>query len=123
MERIKEKIEKILKLKNFNDFNLSFLAGDASHRKYFQLFYGKNREVVMYDMDKSNLESFIKITNILKNDVSVPLIIKNYEKDNLLILENFGAQKYGVVLQKGRKIRLYKLAVEAIIKIQKITLI
>ena len=60
MEPIKTKIEKTLKLKKFKDFNLSFLAGDASDRKYFELFYGKNKEVVMYDMDKSNLKVLLK---------------------------------------------------------------
>ena len=45
MEPIKTKIEKTLKLKKFKDFNLSFLAGDASDRKYFELFMVKIKKL------------------------------------------------------------------------------
>ena len=120
MESIKEEIRETLNKNKIRFTKLSFLAGDASERKYFDLTHKNKRYVVMYDKDNENIKKFIKITNLLKNRVSVPSIIENFKKNNLLILENFGPKKYGSILKKENSKRLYKLAIEAVINLQKI---
>ena len=120
MENIKEEIRETLDKKNFCYKKLTFLAGDASERKYFDLIHKNKKYVVMYDKDNQNLKKFIKISDIFRNRVSVPLIIEDFKKNNLLILENFGPKKYGSILKKENRKKLYNFAVDAIINLQKI---
>ena len=120
MENIKEEIRETLDKKNFCYKKLTFLAGDASERKYFDLIHKNKKYVVMYDKDNENLKKFIKISDIFRNRVSVPLIIEDFKKNNLLILENFGPKKYGSILKKENRKKLYNFAVDAIINLQKI---
>ncbi len=120
MENIKKEIVNSLKINGFGYSTLSFLAGDASDRKYFEINQNKNKYVVMYDQDKKNLNKFIGITKTLRDYLSVPNILWNFEKNNILILENFGKTKYGSILNKTNRQKLYNLAVETIINLQKI---
>ena len=56
MENIKEEIRETLDKKNFCYKKLTFLAGDASERKYFDLIHKNKKYVVMYDKDNENLK-------------------------------------------------------------------
>ena len=51
MENIKEEIRETLDKKNFCYKKLTFLAGDASERKYFDLIHKNKKYVVMYDKE------------------------------------------------------------------------
>ena len=74
----------------------------------------------MYDNDKKNLKDFIKVTNILKKIVVVPSIIHDFSKHSILVLENFGPTKYAEIITKKNRQKIYKLAVDTILDIQKI---
>ena len=121
MEEIRSKIKKILEAKEIEIKELSLLAGDASNRKYFHYYSSKKNYVIMYDNDEKNLEDFIKVTKILKNFVVVPSIIYDFSKQSILVLENFGPTKYAEIMTKKNRKKIYKLAVDTILDIQKIS--
>ena len=73
-----------LKKQKINYDKLSFLAGDASPRKYYIIKQKKNHHVLMVDNDIKNLDKFIFLTEYLKDFVSVPKIIHNL-KDRVFL--------------------------------------
>ena len=86
-----DEIIKKLDHKKIKFNNLSFLAGDASDRRYFLIKQENITNVLMFDNDRKNLEKFIKISNLLKELVSVPKIIVDINSirgKNHLIDEN-----------------------------------
>ena len=72
----------------------------------------------MYDKDQGNLKKFLKILHLLKKIVSVPILVKNLSKENVLVLEDFGKNKYGKIINKNNREKLYKIAISSIIKLQ-----
>ena len=120
MEQIRSKIKKILEKEKIEVKKLSLLAGDASNRKYFQYFSSKKNYVIMYDNNEKNLKDFLKVTKILKKFVVVPSIIHDLSKQSILVLENFGPNKYAEIITKKNRKKIYRLAVDTIFDIQKI---
>ena len=120
MEEIRSKIKKILENEKLEVKKLSLLAGDASNRKYFQYFSSKKNYVIMYDNNEKNLKDFLKVTKILKKFVVVPSIIHDLSKQSILVLENFGPNKYAQIITKKNRKKIYRLAVDTIFDIQKI---
>jgi len=116
---MEKKLENKLKIKlkkiNVEFCDLKFLAGDASNRKYFELKQGKKKNVLMYDSQYKNINNFLKITEILKEEVSVPEIIKDYKDEGMLIIENLGSKKYSFFMNQKNKKELYEVAVDALI--------
>ena len=121
MEILIKKLEKILLKEVYSFDKITFLAGDASNRKYFQIISGKNKNVLMYDNTKKiGLSKFILATNILKKcKINVPKIYNDYSQHGILIIENFGKSKYGHILTKKNEVKLYKLAIDTLILIHK----
>ncbi len=115
---IKELIKK-LNRENIEFENVNFLAGDASERKYFLIQQGKQTNVLMLDVDKENLAKFLKISKFLKNYVCIPSIIGNFKNSGILILENFNGNKYSEILSKSNQMKLYKIAVDALVNVHK----
>ena len=113
-------IIKKLDLRKIKFNNLSFLAGDASDRRYFLIKQENITNVLMFDNDRKNLEKFIKISNLLKELVSVPKIIVDIKEYGILIIENFDQNKFSETLKKSNKRTLYKVALDALIHIHKI---
>ncbi len=111
-----------LKKQKINYDKLSFLAGDASPRKYYIIKQKKNHHVLMVDNDIKNLDKFIFLTEYLKDFVSVPKIIHNLKDSGILILENFKKNKYSEILSKSNREKLYKAATDALIFIHKKTI-
>ena len=120
MEQVRSKIKKILENEKIEVKKLSLLAGDASNRKYFQYFSSKKNYVIMYDNNEKNLKDFLKVTKILKKFVVVPSIIHDLSKQSILVLENFGPNKYAEIITKKNRKKIYRLAVDTIFDIQKI---
>tara|TARA_B100001248_G_C27364530_1_gene448238 strand:- start:427 stop:1371 length:945 start_codon:yes stop_codon:yes gene_type:complete len=113
-------IIKKLDLRKIKFNNLSFLAGDASDRRYFLIKQENITNVLMFDNDRKNLGKFIKISNLLKELVSVPKIIVDIKEYGILIIENFDQNKFSETLKKSNKRTLYKVALDALIHIHKI---
>ena len=116
-----KKIESILKKKGIFFENISFLAGDASNRKYFEFFSESEKKIIMYDdKGKKSIDLFLKKTSILKDyKIKVPKIFNVFKEESLLIIEYFGEKKYSKILNKKNKKKLYKLAVDNLIYLHK----
>ena len=112
-------IIKKLDIKQIKFNNLSFLAGDASDRKYFLIKQENITNVLMFDNDRKNLERFLEISNLLKKLVSIPKIIVDIKEYGILIIENFDKNKFSETLKKSNRIKLYKVALDALIHIHK----
>ena len=112
-------IIKKLDYKKIKFKNISFLAGDASDRKYFLIKQENKTNVLMFDSDSKNLRRFITISGLLEELVSIPKIIIDLKEYDILILENFDKKKFSEVLNKSNRIKLYKVALDALIHIHK----
>ena len=120
METLKTKILASLESKKYQVKSIIFLAGDASERKYFKVILSnKKKLIIMFDPDKKNLENFLKISNVLKDFVSVPEIYSLYKSKCITIIEDFGNEKYSNILSNQNRLKLYKLAVDNLVSIQK----
>ena len=116
MDLIK-KIKNILIKNNFYFLKISYLAGDASSRHYFTIDHNNSVYVLMYDKDKKSLENFISVSKILNSYVTIPKIIKVFPSENILIMENFGENKYSRILNTKNRKKLYSVAIDALIQI------
>ena len=115
------KIENILTQKGIFFENISFLAGDASSRKYFVFFSESRKKIIMYDdQGKKSIDLFLKKTSIFNDyKIKVPKIFNVFKDEGLLIIENFGEKKYSKILNNKNKKNLYKLAVDNLIYLHK----
>ena len=92
--------------RNNIDFNLlKPLKNDASKRKYYR-FTSNNKEFLLMDssLEKKSLENFIEISKWLKsNHLTSPEIFRKDENLGLLIIEDFGNNKYSILCKKEKK--------------------
>jgi aminoglycoside/choline kinase family phosphotransferase len=92
--------------RNNIDFNLlKPLKNDASKRKYYR-FTSNNKEFLLMDssLEKKSLESFIEISKWLKsNHLTSPEIFRKDKNLGLLIIEDFGNNKYSILCKKEKK--------------------
>ena len=93
----------ILEKLNHNKIKFSCikpLDGDASNRKYFLINQNNVTNVLMYDDGlKDNILKFSVATKVFNEyGISVPKILFKNESQGLLILENFGTNKYSNIL-------------------------
>ena len=120
METLKTKILDSLQSKNYQVKGINFLAGDASERKYFKVILSnKKKFILMFDPDTNNLKNFLKISDVLKDLVSVPEIYEVYENEGITIIEDFGNDKYSNILSDSNRLQLYQLAIDNLVSIQK----
>ena len=118
MDVIEKKIKILFTKKKIIFSKFNFISSDASERKYFTFSNKNKKNILMYDKDQGNLKKFLKILHLLKKIVSVPILVKNLSKENVLVLEDFGKNKYGKIINKNNREKLYKIAISSIIKLQ-----
>ncbi len=118
MDVIEKKIKILLTKKKIIFSKFNFISSDASERKYFTFSNKNKKNILMYDKDQGNLKKFLKILHLLKKIVSVPILVKNLSKENVLVLEDFGKNKYGKIINKNNREKLYKIAISSMIKLQ-----
>ena len=114
-----KKIESILKKKKISYENLKFLAGDASNRKYFNIKIKNKDFVLMYDDNPESLKKFIQISKVLLDIVTIPKIFLNFKVNDILIIENFGHNKFSNIINYSNQNFLYSLATDALIHVHK----
>ena len=90
---------------NIDYKSLKPLKNDASKRRYYR-FTNNKKELLLMDssLEKVSLENFIKITKWLKsNHLSSPEIYIKDENLGLLVIEDFGNNKYSILFKKEKK--------------------
>ena len=115
------KFNSFLKKAGWHNASYSFLAGDASLRKYHRLKTPKGTAVLMEAPAPENPELFCQIARFLKTIAcAAPDVFEFSSHDGLVLLEDFGDLTFSRALQQGAKpLDLYTLAVEALIHLQK----
>lgn len=115
---------RFLEKNNLKDVPISFLAGDASFRKYYRVTKAQNSLVIMDAPPPESPEKFIQIANLLYNNgFSVPKI-EDFDLENgYVLIEDLGDQTYTKILnadtsyQKAQE--LYFLAIDTLIDMHK----
>ena len=116
-------IHQFLEKISLNNNLLSFLAGDASFRKYYRL-QEKNQSLVLMDAPPpENPGSFVQIAELLNSHgFSAPKIIASDIHNGFVLLEDFGDQTYTKILNSSpaRAEELYFLAIDTLANLHKI---
>ncbi|WP_010298819.1 aminoglycoside phosphotransferase family protein [Candidatus Odyssella thessalonicensis] len=102
----------------FSHATISFLAGDASPRKYFRLQQDKGTAVLMDTPVSQRPEQFVRIANLLREQgFSTPQIIGQNIKDGYLLLEDLKDATFTKVIKADTQQmpRLYELATTTLI--------
>jgi len=94
---------------------------DASFRRYFRLRSGDKTRIVMdASLEKEALIPFLDVTQrLLASGVKAPEIYMADREAGFLVLEDFGSQQLLGVLDEGNYERLYREAIEEIVKMQR----
>lgn len=121
MKNLLTSIIRKLELRNFSFDSITFVAGDASNRKYFRLIIKNHPFILMYDDTfEKGIDLFLKTTKIFrKSGVRVPNIYENFLSDGILIIEDFGEKKFSLILNSNNEDKLYREAVKTLIFLHK----
>ncbi len=102
------------------------IAGDASFRSYYRIFYQDKTFILMFaPPSQEDVAPFIKIDEILVNNgFHAPKILAKNIDLGFILLEDFGDETYSKALKKNiaDEYFLYEKACDALIEIQKIPL-
>ena len=117
-----QKIKEFLKGTEFDHFNIKIASSDASFRRYFRLIHEDTNLILMdSSLEKSSLEPFIKITNLLHSvNTHAPEILYEDLEKGFLILEDLGSTNLLDTLNKDNMKELYKKCIDEIIIMQEI---
>jgi len=113
-------IREFLKGTKFESYEISIASEDASFRRYFRLTKGDETLIVM-DSSKEldSLKPFVNVTKrLLDVSVKVPHIYLQDLKKGFLVLEDFGKTDLLDILDDTNYERLYKIAIDEILKMQ-----
>ena len=117
-------IKNFVKAQGWNVNDLSFLTGDASHRKYYRLQSAGGPSLVIMDAPPTHEDAgiFKRTTEVLQGlGLSSPRILKEDLAQGILVLEDFGNQTYTHCLKNNSvdEETLYRLAVDVLITLYK----
>ena len=121
MNKVLKHLENELSSLNISYDKLDYLAGDASNRKYFEVSKDKMVNILMLDSSgEKNIINFINKTVFFqKLGINVPEIYKSYPENGILILENFGKNKFSEIIVKKNEEKLYKIAIDSLLFLHK----
>ncbi len=109
-----------------NEFELTPASADASFRRYFRVsvnFKGKDKNLIVMDAppEKENSVAFVAIAQILFNaGINVPEVIKRDFDSGFFLIGDLGEQQYLSALNEDTFEKLYRSAIEIVIKMQQI---
>jgi len=117
-----QKIKEWLADTKYGGAKIEVASADASFRQYFRItLNGKNFIVMDASLEIKSLKPFLHITSKLLNaGVNAPKILESDEENGFLLIEDFGNTHYLNVLNEDNFKELYSLAIEEIIKMQRI---
>ena len=98
-----EVIKEFLEKSGFGDASIAPLAGDASFRSYRRLSMGGKTFVLMdAPPDHEDVRPFMAASDYLNGlGLSAPKILNNDIENGLLVLEDFGDEKFNTVLDQS----------------------
>ena len=118
--------QKFLAENNLTNCQIKKVAGDASFRSYYRVFFQEKTFILMFaPPSHEDVAPFIKIDEILVNNgFHAPKILAKNIDLGFILLEDFGDETYSKALQKNiaDEYFLYEKACDALIEIQKIPL-
>jgi aminoglycoside/choline kinase family phosphotransferase len=117
-----QKIKEFLKGTDYEQYNIEVASSDASFRRYFRLKNNDTNLILMdSSLEKTSLEPFIKVTNLLHsvNSHAPETLYEDVEK-GFLVLEDLGDLNLLDSLDKDNMNDLYKKCIDEIITMQKI---
>ena len=118
--------QKFLSENNLTNCQIKKVAGDASFRSYYRIFFQEKTFILMFaPPTHEDVKPFIKIDEILVNNgFHAPKILAKNIDLGFILLEDFGDETYSKALQKNiaDEYFLYEKACDALIEIQKIPL-
>ncbi len=102
-------------IKNFTE-----IAGGLSKKKVFRNTEKKlNKILIDFSEDDKQFCKFLNIYEILKKiDISIPKIYEVYSQRKIILMEDFGDQKFDQIINDKDLHYLLKLAVDNLIQIQ-----
>tara|TARA_B100001113_G_scaffold116156_2_gene94747 strand:- start:3163 stop:4128 length:966 start_codon:yes stop_codon:yes gene_type:complete len=97
-------------------FEIELASSDASFRTYYRINFKSGSKIVMYaPPDKEPLTDFINITKKLKDEkISVPEIFDINEEKGLMLISDFGTERYLDKLNDETVYCLYTDAIDVI---------
>lgn len=116
------KIKEFLQGTAYEHFDIEVASSDASFRRYFRLRC-ENETLVIMDssLEKSSLEPFIKVTNLLLSvNLHAPKIVYEDTQKGFLILEDLGVENLLDVLNQNNFKSHYKKCIDEIITMQNV---
>lgn len=117
-----QKIKGFLQGTAYEQFTIEVASSDASFRRYFRLKQDDKCFIIMdSSLEKSSLEPFIKVTNLLHTvNLHAPKIIYEDKEKGFLILEDLGSINLLETLNTKNFKELYKKCIDDIITMQNI---
>jgi aminoglycoside/choline kinase family phosphotransferase len=119
-----EQARKFLAKNQIKNCEIKKVAGDASFRSYYRIFFdGETRILMFAPPSHEDIHPFVKIAEFLvSHDFSAPKIFACDEENGFLLLEDFGDDTYGKVLavSQSQELSLYEKACEVLIVLHKL---
>lgn len=119
-----EQARKFLAQNKIENCEIKKVAGDASFRSYYRIFFDDETRILMFaPPSHEDVRPFIKIAEFLiSHDFSAPKIFARDEKNGFLLLEDFGDDTYGKVLAaaQSQELPLYEKACEALLALHEL---
>ncbi|MCF9045334.1 aminoglycoside phosphotransferase family protein [Acinetobacter nectaris] len=103
-----------------DQFEINYLAGDASFRRYARVIYD-NKTFMLMDAppDKEDCVPFVSVAEFLyKNNVRIPIIEAKDLENGLLLLEDFGDVVLAQQLNASTVDQYYQQCFEQLIQLQ-----
>ena len=120
-----EKAKKFLYKNSLTNCEIKKIAGDASFRSYYRIFCAEKISILMFaPPSHEEIQPFIDIDKFLfEHGFCAPEIFAIDEENGFLLLEDFGDETYGRILQKNvtNEEELYKKAIDCLVELQKIS--
>jgi N-acetylmuramate 1-kinase len=107
----------------YKDYEISIASADASFRKYYRLSKEEKTYLLMdSSLEIDSLKPFLDVTQrLLSANVKAPQILEQNLEAGFLIIEDFDSTHYLDVLSEKNFKKLYKSAIDEIIKMQDAT--
>ena len=109
---------------NIKDCEIKKIAGDASFRSYYRIFFGEKTNILMFaPPGYEDVRPFAKIDEFLiLNNFSAPQIFARDEELGFLLLEDLNDNTYGRVLatDDSQELELYEKACDCLLELHKL---